>query len=469
MALQYIGARYVPKFYEGSNGSAWDSGIPYEPLTIVTYLGSSWTSKKQVPATVGAPNLNPDYWVLTGNYNAQIDEVLEALSGIQEDITGIQGDVRDLETETGKINDELIDNNARKLFGSYAHRGYGYNTQPLPQNSLPSYYQAASDGFRGIEIDIQYDANGTIVCIHDIEISSLTNKSGNMKDYDYTEVYLKNDINGEVSIYNPPTLEQTLMLCKECNLVPNIEFKYNALNPYVDPDEVIELLNKYNIKDYLLNISPLSILGAPKYRDIWKVTNDYSASGITAEEAAALKENYGNVAIYLNTAMQIENNNFIDIIREAGLLSIGKTSQPLSDTTDAKKADLYLLDVAATRNVITTFISAWVTATLEEGFGTGDTSNWALKYRRAGNVVEIQGSVTGFENNNGTSQIFLKLPAGFRPPHTKCYTAFASYSNKDYVGDFRINSDGNCYLIKSNAAVEETSLAFVIDFCFTVG
>ena len=98
MALtQYIGARYVPKFFEGSDGSAWEQGISYEPLTIVTYLGSSWTSKKQVPYTVGAPNLNPQYWVNTGNFNEQVH-------GIEEELTDIRGDISDLGDALGIIN-----------------------------------------------------------------------------------------------------------------------------------------------------------------------------------------------------------------------------------------------------------------------------------------------------------------------------------------------------------------------------
>lgn len=72
---QYIGARYVPKFFEGAGGSAeWVPGIAYEPLTIVTYLGNSFTSKVPVPSTVGTPNVNTEYWVNTGNYNEQIEE-----------------------------------------------------------------------------------------------------------------------------------------------------------------------------------------------------------------------------------------------------------------------------------------------------------------------------------------------------------------------------------------------------------
>lgn len=71
---QYIGARYVPKFYEGSNGDNWDNGVSYEPLTIVQYLNDSYTSKKPVPNTIGNPAQNPEYWAHTGAYNAQVQQ-----------------------------------------------------------------------------------------------------------------------------------------------------------------------------------------------------------------------------------------------------------------------------------------------------------------------------------------------------------------------------------------------------------
>lgn len=65
---QYIGARYVPMF---SDPLDWDSAKAYEPLTIVYYLGNSYTSRQSVPA--GIDIANTDYWALTGNYNAQIE------------------------------------------------------------------------------------------------------------------------------------------------------------------------------------------------------------------------------------------------------------------------------------------------------------------------------------------------------------------------------------------------------------
>lgn len=72
---QYIGARYVIKVYENSldpSSAEWESGVTYEPLTMVTYLNSSYLSKKDVPGAIGNPASNPSYWVVTGAYNGQI-------------------------------------------------------------------------------------------------------------------------------------------------------------------------------------------------------------------------------------------------------------------------------------------------------------------------------------------------------------------------------------------------------------
>lgn len=84
MIRQYIGARYVPKFYENSLGtSAWESGVIYEPLTIVTYNGNSYTSKKPVPAEIDNPSNNPDYWVATGVFNQQLAAIQAELADIE--------------------------------------------------------------------------------------------------------------------------------------------------------------------------------------------------------------------------------------------------------------------------------------------------------------------------------------------------------------------------------------------------
>ena len=70
---QYIGARYVPIFGRKDEESIeWDNSAPYEPLTIVLYQGNSYTSRQYVP--VGVEITNQEFWALTGNYNAQVEQ-----------------------------------------------------------------------------------------------------------------------------------------------------------------------------------------------------------------------------------------------------------------------------------------------------------------------------------------------------------------------------------------------------------
>lgn len=74
---QYVGARYVPKIM-----GEWNKALQYEALSVVTYMGNSFTSKVPVPANVEIDNT--DYWVNTGNYNAQVEEYRkEALAATQ--------------------------------------------------------------------------------------------------------------------------------------------------------------------------------------------------------------------------------------------------------------------------------------------------------------------------------------------------------------------------------------------------
>lgn len=77
----YIGNRYVPVF---ANPVEWDNLRQYEPLTIVTYHGTSYTSKRWVP--VGTDLSNTDYWVVTGNYNAQVEEYRQLTAGVASNL-----------------------------------------------------------------------------------------------------------------------------------------------------------------------------------------------------------------------------------------------------------------------------------------------------------------------------------------------------------------------------------------------
>lgn len=74
---QYIGARYVPLII-----GEWDSTTAYDPLSIVTNNGNTYTSKVKVPA--GTPLSDTKYWCLTGNFNAQLQYVSNSLADMQK-------------------------------------------------------------------------------------------------------------------------------------------------------------------------------------------------------------------------------------------------------------------------------------------------------------------------------------------------------------------------------------------------
>lgn len=75
----YYGMRYVPIF-----AGDWDNTAEYEPLTIVSYQGNSYTSRTYVPSGVAVSNT--DYWALTGNYNAQVEQYRQEVVSLRESI-----------------------------------------------------------------------------------------------------------------------------------------------------------------------------------------------------------------------------------------------------------------------------------------------------------------------------------------------------------------------------------------------
>lgn len=86
---EYVGARYVPVF---ANPPEWNDTRGYEPLTIVLHQGNSFTSTQYVPS--GVDISNTEYWLQTGNWNAQIEayreEVLRFDGRITQNADGIK-------------------------------------------------------------------------------------------------------------------------------------------------------------------------------------------------------------------------------------------------------------------------------------------------------------------------------------------------------------------------------------------
>ena len=93
----YVGHRYVPKIF-----GEWDKKNQYEGLSIVTHQGNSYTSKKRVP--IGIDILNEEFWVVTGNYDAQIEYYREEVKRVSQDLL-LKADKTYVDTELGKKSD----------------------------------------------------------------------------------------------------------------------------------------------------------------------------------------------------------------------------------------------------------------------------------------------------------------------------------------------------------------------------
>lgn len=112
----YIGARYVPKF---ANPLEHDTSRTYESLEIVTYQGASYTSKQSVPLNI--PITDTNYWVITGNYNAQVEEYRRETKEVKAQVDGMVADVAEAKAKSSaneiKINDNTtnIANNLAKI------------------------------------------------------------------------------------------------------------------------------------------------------------------------------------------------------------------------------------------------------------------------------------------------------------------------------------------------------------------
>lgn len=98
----YTGMRYVPVF---ADPAEWSSANSYEPLEIVIHKGNSYTSKTFVP--VGIDISDPQYWALTGNYNAQVEQYRQDVANVKDQISTANADISKINTQIGKINTQI--------------------------------------------------------------------------------------------------------------------------------------------------------------------------------------------------------------------------------------------------------------------------------------------------------------------------------------------------------------------------
>lgn len=114
----YIGNRYVPVF---ADPVEWDNLRQYEPLTIVTYQGTAYTSRKTVP--VGTPLSNTEYWVVTGNYNAQVEQYRQEVVQLESDLATTNTNLANLRTDFDEFEGKIVVCIGDSYLADVAHGG----------------------------------------------------------------------------------------------------------------------------------------------------------------------------------------------------------------------------------------------------------------------------------------------------------------------------------------------------------
>lgn len=182
----YIGNRYVPVF---ANPVEWDNLREYEALTIVTYNGTAYTSRQRVP--VGTALSNTEYWVVTGNYNAQVEQY-------RQDVANVVSDLNDFETETAG-NFTAVDTKLSKKANNLSGRKFLFVGDSYIASHSGTCVELACSSL-GITNFTNVGTSGA--SFHDGSfLSQITNYSGNKSEI--TDIFVIGGLND--SIYTSPS------------------------------------------------------------------------------------------------------------------------------------------------------------------------------------------------------------------------------------------------------------------------
>jgi len=107
-----------------------------------------------------------------------------------------------------------------------AHRGL---SALYPQNTVPAFQAAGENGYYAFECDVHTTSDGEWVVIHNDTVDDMTDGEGEVESFTLDEIKKLNIDNGNgIKNHNGlkmPTLEETLAVCDNSDIVPIIELK----------------------------------------------------------------------------------------------------------------------------------------------------------------------------------------------------------------------------------------------------
>ena len=208
-------------------------------------------------------------------------------------------------TITGAIDTNFdIEVNAHdEVSKGIAHRGF---STIAPENTLPAYKLAKTNGFNYAECDLQLTSDDVPVLIHDATINRTSNGTGNVSSYTFEQLQTYDFGTWKSSSYagtKIPSFEQFVVLCKRIGLNPYIELKTESAWDQTKIDALVDTLERYSMKENATFISfSKKLLGLVKTKDssvrLGYVVSSISTTAIT--DAQALKTTDNEVFIDTN-------------------------------------------------------------------------------------------------------------------------------------------------------------------------
>ncbi len=169
----------------------------------------------------------------------------------------------------------------------WAHRGCSL---AYPENTLSAFCAAAEiDGITGIELDVQLTKDNIMVVIHDETVDRTTDGSGNVRDFTLEELKTLAIAGKDGIVEHIPTMEEVCVLlqdyCHRNGLLINIELKNSKIRYEGMEEMLLELIQKYDLKDYVIYSSFL-----PESMGLMKQLDNSVQTGILGSDERWCRE-----------------------------------------------------------------------------------------------------------------------------------------------------------------------------------
>ena len=173
---------------------------------------------------------------------------------------------------------DLIKTYGLTLKTLYSHRGLNSVDNKIGtlegENSVPSFELAGKNGYQYLETDIYETKDGKFYCIHDDTTGSYSSQellvtqatSDRVNQVKLDKIIKNASVSKEFQdkVYNIPTLETYLEICKKYNMMPLIEIK-TLQNNTTSVDNLIKIAESYTNKFIIFSFNLSYVLRAKKY------------------------------------------------------------------------------------------------------------------------------------------------------------------------------------------------------------